>query len=31
MIDFNKCLFLQYVFFYYYLKNRFVFVGKNID
>ena len=29
MIDFNVCLFLQYVF--YYLQNLFVFVGKNID
>ena len=29
MTDFNVCLFLQY--FFYYLENIFVFVGKNID
>ena len=30
MIDFNECLFLEYVFSLL-IKNLFVFVGKNID
>ena len=31
MIDFDMCLFLQYVFYFYYLQNLVVFAGKNID